>query len=148
MLKAIILLVRGIMMNRTALALENLALRQQLMVLWQSSERPSLRLCDRIFWVWLSRLWPTWRSALLLVKPDIVVRWHRQGFKLYWRWRSRNGTPGRPKVEREVRERIRRMSQENPTWGAPRRAGKACGLQALFPGKLPDAPHFASPGEK
>jgi putative transposase len=105
--------------DRTELAAQIIALRQQLAVLERNSRRPKLRKRDRIFWVWLSRVWPNWRSALLVVKPDTVVRWHRQGFKLYWRWKSRK-KPGRPKIDAEVRNLIRRMSLENPTWGAPR----------------------------
>jgi hypothetical protein len=102
------------------LIIENLALRQQLSVLHQSVKRPKLRNRDRIFWVWLSRRWPNWRSALIIVQPETVVRWHRSGFRLYWRWKSRARKPGRPPIEREIRELIRRMSRENPTWGAPR----------------------------
>lgn len=119
-LKAIILFVRGIIANRTTLALENLTLHQQLMVLRQSSKRPSLRLRDRVFWVWLSRLWKDWHKCLILVQPETVVAWHRQSFKLYWRWKSRNKKLDRPKIERELRDLIRRMSEENPTWSAPR----------------------------
>ena len=102
------------------LVVENLALRQQLAVLGQSVTRPKLRPRDRVFWVWLSRLWPHWRYALAIVQPETVIRWHRQGFKLYWRWKSRRKKPGRPPIEREIRDLIRRMSRENPTWGAPR----------------------------
>jgi hypothetical protein len=86
----------------------------------QSVKRPKLRPRDRIFWVWLSRLWSNWRSALSIVQPETVIRWHRQGFKLYWRWKSRSGKPGRPPIARDIRELIRRMSRENSTWGAPR----------------------------
>jgi hypothetical protein len=118
--KAAFLLVRGILKDRTALALENLALRQQLVVLNRSVKHPALRTRDRVFWLWLSKLWKGWRSCLVLVQPETVIAWHRQGFKLYWRWKSRNQAPGRPNVEREIRDLIRRMSKENPTWGAPR----------------------------
>ena len=110
---------RAFLAPRACLAAENVALRQQLAVLQRSVKRPKLRKRDRIFWVWLSRVWSGWRSALAIVQPETVVRWHRQGFRLYWRWKSRK-QPGRPKVDREVRSLIRRMSQENPTWGAPR----------------------------
>ena len=119
-LEAIILLVRGIMMNRTTLALENLALRQQLAVLERSVKRPRLRPHDRIFWICLSRLWKRWRESLMFVQPETVIGWHRKGFKLYWRWKSKNKKPGQPKVERKLRALIRRMSKENPMWGAPR----------------------------
>ncbi len=95
------------------------ALRQQLAALQHQSKRPRLRKRDRIFWAILSRLWTNWRSALLIVQPDTVVRWHRRGFKLFWRWKSR-ARPGRPKIEAEIRELIRRMSRENPGWGVPR----------------------------
>ena len=105
---------------RSRLAIENLALRQQLAVYKQSMKRPKLRPRDRIFWVCLSRFWSNWRSALCLVQPDTVIRWHRQGFKLFWRWKSRTGELGRPSIPRDVRELIRRMSRENPGWGAPR----------------------------
>jgi transposase InsO family protein len=119
-LKACVLFLRAMFVPPARLAIENLALRQQLAVYKQSVKRPKLRPRDRIFWVWLSRLWSNWRSALAIVQPQTVIRWHRQGFKLYWRWKSRNGKPGRPRIEQEVRDLIRRMSRENPTWGAPR----------------------------
>ena len=112
--------VRNILRSRADLALENLALRQQLAVLQRSVKRPRLCQRDRIFWVLLSRMWKNWQSSFALVQPETVIAWHRQGFKLYWRWKCRHGKPGRPQVEREVRDLIRRMSQENPTWGAPR----------------------------
>ena len=114
------LLIRALFRNRAQLAVENLALRQQLAILKEKTKRPKLRPRDRVFWVWLSRFWANWRSALLVVQPDTVLRWHRQGFKLYWRWKSQTGKVGRPKIELEIRRLIRRMSQENPSWGVPR----------------------------
>ena len=119
-LKACVLFLRAMLIPKIHLAFENLALRQQLAVSHQSGKRPKLRPRDRVFWVWLSRLWPNWRSALAIVQPETVVKWHRMGFKLYWRWKSRARKPGRPPIEREIRDLIRQMSQENPTWGAPR----------------------------
>ncbi len=113
-------LCRSLVRTQTDLAAENLALRQQLSVLNHSAKRPKLRKRDRIFWVWLSRLWPNWRCVLLIVQPDTVVGWHKQGFKIYWRWKSRHKTVGRPKIEVEIRKLIRRMTVENPTWGVPR----------------------------
>ena len=77
--------------------------------------RPKFRKRDRGFWVWLSRIWQGWRSALVIVRPATVVKWHRQGFKFYWRWKSRK-KPGRPPVDRKIRDLIRRMSREDPTW--------------------------------
>ena len=93
-LQAILLFLRAFIMGRAAAAVENLALRQQVAVLKQSVKRPKLRPRDRMFWVLLSRLWGNWRSALAIVQPETVVRWHRKGFKLYWRWKSRRGKPG------------------------------------------------------
>jgi len=117
--RTMVLFIRALVRNRVDLAAENLALRQQLAVLQQKSKTPRLHKRDRIFWVWLSRIWAGWRSALLVVQPDTVVGWHRQGFKLYWRWKSR-GKPGRPRIEAEIRRLIQRMSRENPLWGTPR----------------------------
>lgn len=116
-------LVRLLLVDRAAIVAENLALRQQLAVALRRNQRPTLRRHDRVFWVILSRLWTDWRSALILVKPDTVVRWHRQGFRLYWRWKSRR-RHGRPGVPRAVRELIRRMALANPLWGAPRIHGE------------------------
>ena len=105
--------------NRNKLLLENLALRQQLVVQQRSITRIKLRNQDRFFWSLLSQLWTDWKFNLFIVKPETVVKWHRQGFKLYWRWKSRS-KPGRPKVSKEIRDLIKQMSLENPTWGAPR----------------------------
>jgi len=105
------------------LALENLALRQQLAVLKARQPRPRLTEIDRIFWVLLSRLWTSWQHSLQLVRPETVVGWHRQGFRCYWAWKSRPRR-GRPKISIEVRALIRRMSCANPLWGAPRIHGE------------------------
>jgi hypothetical protein len=107
------------------LRLENLALRQQLTVLRRSApKRLKLTPADRIFWVWLRRVWGDGRSALLIVKPETVVVWHRMSFRLFWNWKIRRGKPGRPAVPPEVRDLIRRMSRNNPRWGAPRIHGE------------------------
>jgi putative transposase len=106
--------------SRMVLATENLVLRQQLMVLHRATHRPRLRHRDRLFWTGLLRLWPNWRSLLVIVKPETVIKWHRQGFKCYRRWNSRHGRVGRPKIGQEFRELIRRMSREHPRWGVPR----------------------------
>ncbi len=118
-LQSVTILLRMLLHSRAALAAENLALRQQLAVLQRSVRRPRLHRRDRIFWVWLSRLWRGWRSSLLVVQPETVIRWHRQGFRLYWRWKSRSGC-GRPQLDAEIRLLIRRMSRDNPTWGRRR----------------------------
>ncbi len=97
----------------------NLALRQQLAVLEHKSKRPRLRKRDRVFWVLLKRIWPNWRSVLIIRQPETVVRWHQRGFKLSWRWKSRRKS-GRPKIDAKIRVLIRRMSRENPPCGTPR----------------------------
>jgi putative transposase len=113
--------VPSIVRSRAALELENLALRQQIGVLQRSArKRPKLILLDRLLWAWLSRVWSDWRSALAIVQPETVLAWHRRGFGLFWAWKIRRGQPERPTLPRDVRDLIRRMCRENPTWGAPR----------------------------
>jgi putative transposase len=108
--------------SRAVLELENLALHHQLRVLrHQRPGRPRLFAIDRLLWVWLYRIWPRCLDTMVLVKPATVVQWHRQGFRLFWRWRSRTG---RPSVDREVRDLIRQMNAANPLWGAPRIHGE------------------------
>ena len=116
----LLLLARSFFAPRLELMAEILALRQQLAILNRTANRPSLRFQDRLFWGALAKCWQDWRSALLIVKPETVIKWHRQGFRLYWRWKSKTGRPGRPRIDAEIRELIRRISQENPLWGAPR----------------------------
>src|SRR5467141_4238172 len=95
---------------RATLQAEILALRHQLLVLQRSSRGHKLRLgsSDRALWVWLSHVLAEWRSALIIVKPETVIAWHRQGFRLYWRWKSGNRS-GRPSVSGEVAVIIRTM---------------------------------------
>ena len=109
--------------SRRALMVENLILRQQLSTVLQK-RRPRIGPVDRAFWVVLRHVWARWSDALVIVKPETVIGWHRAGFTLYWRWRSRRGrSPGRPAVSREVRDLVRRMARENG-WGAPRIHGE------------------------
>jgi hypothetical protein len=99
-------------------------LRHQLNVLRrQAPSKLRLTAADRLLFVWLCRLFPSLRNAITIVQPDTVLRWHRSGFRLYWGWKSRS-RGGRPKVPIEVRSLIRRMSVENPLWGAPRVHGE------------------------
>jgi transposase InsO family protein len=116
--------VRSLVRSRGVLHLEILALRHQLQVL-ERSARPRGRLtaADRVLWVWLSRIWPDWRVALVLVQPETVVAWQRRGFRLFWAWKSRRRT-GRGSVPADVRTLIRTMSDANPLWGAPRIHGE------------------------
>ncbi len=98
--------------SREDQALVELALRQQLAVYIHNRPRPRLSPLDRAFWVALSRLWPQWRSTLIVVRPDTVIRWHRKAFRGYWRWISRPG-PGRPPISEETKSLIARMAMEN-----------------------------------
>ncbi|TFH60909.1 MAG: transposase [Gemmatimonadales bacterium] len=117
-LKHLLAFLRSLATPRTRIMLENIALRQQLCVLSRQRKRPRLRRVDRVFWVWLARIWSGWRASLFIVKPEAVVRWHRQGWKLYWRWKCRPKS-GRPPVDREIRDLVRCLARENPLWGAP-----------------------------
>ena len=112
--------VRAMTLGSAAAALENAALRHQLAVLQRSVRRPQFRRWDRAFWVCLSRWWRNWRASLVIVQPATVIAWQRQGLQLYWRWKSRPRAAGRPPIDRDLRELIRRMARENPTWGRRR----------------------------
>jgi transposase InsO family protein len=95
--------VRALLVNSAAVPLENVVLRHQRAVLQRSVGRPRLRRRDRLFWVALSQLWAGWRASLLIVQPAIVLAWHRQRFHLYWRWKSRCRSAGRPPLDLELR---------------------------------------------
>ena len=103
---------------RSELALENLALRQQLAVIHRQHRRPRIRKSDRVFWLLLSRFWGNWKETLVIVRPETVLRWHRKRFASYWTRLSRRSRAGRPTKDRGVRELIRRMAMANPLWGA------------------------------
>jgi transposase InsO family protein len=121
---ALLATLRGVARSRAALHHEVLALRHQLRVLKRSRPgRLRLTKADRWLWVSLSRSWRSWRTALVIVKPETVVAWHRQGFRLFWTWRSRQRF-GRPPVASDVRMLIRTMAQANLLWGAPRIHGE------------------------
>ena len=122
---------RGFFRSRADTALEVLALRQQVSVLKRQHPRPTLNRFDRVFWILLRRVWSRWTDALVIVKPETVVGWHRAGFRLYWRWRSRP-RGRRPKVNGEIKDLIRRMSTENAGWGAPKIHGELLKLGFLI----------------
>jgi putative transposase len=102
------------------LALENLALRQQLTVYKRTVTRPRLRKIDRLFWVGLARVWAGWQQALVIVSPDTVLRWQRRRFREYWAKLSGGSSGGRPPVNAEIKALVSRMAAANPLWGAPR----------------------------
>ena len=123
MILSLLVAIRVFFRSRSDTALEVLALRQQLAVLKRKRSRPKLNSLDRPFWTTLRQFWSRWTDVLVLVKPDTVIGWHRAGFRLYWRWRSRPRS-GRPKITEEIRVLIRRLAQENQGWGAPKIHGE------------------------
>ncbi len=110
---------RGIARSRISLAAENAILRHQLAVLQRGRSRPLLRPADRVLWIWLCRHWNWWRQALVLIQPATVLRWHREGYRRYWRRRS-GEFGGRPKIPRGHINLIRRISSDHPEWGEDR----------------------------
>jgi transposase InsO family protein len=120
----LLLAIRSRFTRRTRLEAENLILRQQLVVLRRKSPaRVRLLNFDRLLLVCLYRLYPSLLDAIIIVQPETVISWHRRGFRAYWRWKSRR-VGGRPPIDCEIRAWIRRMSRENPLWGAPRIHGE------------------------
>ncbi len=110
--------------SRERLEAENLALRHQLNVVLRSApQRMQVRNIDRLLFICLYRLWPGVLSQIAIIQPETVVRWHRGGFKAFWRWKSR-GRPGRPRIAKEIGDLIREVSRANPLWGAPRIHGE------------------------
>jgi len=113
---------RLIFRSKHDVVLENLALRQQLVVQQHSIKRPRIKNRDRIFWIWLSRFWNNWKATLIVVKPPTVIAWHKKGFKSYWKRKSRR--VGRPTIDWELIKLIRRLQKENRTWSAQRIQGE------------------------
>jgi transposase InsO family protein len=110
--------------SQDRLAAENIALRHQVLVLKRKHRgRVKLRGLDRVILGWLSRIGPSVANAIVIVKPETLVRWHRAGFRKFWRWKS-GSVGGRPPVNHELRDLILRMAAENPLWGAPRIHGE------------------------
>jgi putative transposase len=150
-LSALVSLLSFRVRSRASLELEVVALRHQVAVLRrQRSGRPRFFCADRLLWVWLYRIWPQALHAMVLVKPATVIQWHRRGFRLYWRWRSRSRQIGRPKTSTGIRQLIRQMSMANPIWGAPRIHGELLMLgievsQATVGRYVPWRPKVPSP---
>jgi hypothetical protein len=124
LLRLILAILASLFKSRAELEAENLVLRQQISVLLRRMpKRPALTNIDRLLFVWAYRWFPSTAGALAIVRPETIIRWHRVGFRAYWRWRSRNRV-GRPKVSAELRALIGEMSRANPLWGAPRIHGE------------------------
>jgi hypothetical protein len=129
-LSALLAFVVAFFQSRQAMHLKILALQHQVAVYQQSVVRPRLHPSARMFWVWLSRLWPGWQSVLQFVQPRTVIAWQHKRFREHWRRLSQRGTPGRPVLAKEVRDLLRQMWQANPTWGSPRIVGELRKLES------------------
>ena len=117
-------LAAAVLKSRRNLLLDNLALRHQLLVVSRNANRARWTPLDRALWAWLSHAWRRWRTALRLVQPDTVIHWHRQGFRLFWKWKSRTRKAGRKSIAPDTISLIRNISRANPLWGAPRIHGE------------------------
>ena len=127
MLTALVALLRSIGLmcrGHRAVALENLALRQQLAAFTRTRKRPPLRRTDRLFWILLAHAWREWRTALMIVRPETVLRWHRLWLRRRWARRSSRNDSGRPRTEAAIRSLVDKMAAANPLWGAPRIHGE------------------------
>jgi putative transposase len=120
LLAVVLAVLRAVLRSRTDLLAENLLLRHQLAVLTRPTrKRPRVHACDKLLWILARRLRRDWRRHLVLVRPETVVAWHRRGWRLVWRFRSRCPL-GRPRLSAEVRELIAAMARDNPLWGTER----------------------------
>jgi putative transposase len=115
----ILTLLRSLVAERNKLALENAALRHHVAVLKRTVKRPNINDSDRIFWIMMRRLLKDWQDALIFVKPETVIRWHRKGWRYYWKRKSKPKKLGRPPISFKLIHLIRRLSIQNPLWGAP-----------------------------
>ena len=127
MLNAILPLFRMILLllgGYEQIALENLALREQLAIFQRSVRHPKVRLMDRVFWVCLRKVWKDWKSVLVIVRPETVLDWQRRRFRRYWCRLSQHTNPGRPRTRADIRKLVKTMAEANVGWGAPRIHGE------------------------
>jgi putative transposase len=123
MIRSLLSFCLSLFKSTSQVRLENIFLRKQLEILARTSTRPRLRSSDRFFFSVMTDAFNSWKETLLVLKPETVVRWHQQGFRLYWRWRSRSEA-GRPKIPQAQINLIKQMANDNPLWGAPRIHGE------------------------
>lgn len=124
LLKMLLKIVQYWFSSRNQLVLVILLLRHQISILQRNAKRPRLKRSDRVIFVLISRILKNWKQTISIVKPDTVLRWHRKGFKLFWRWKSVSGKSGRKPIDPDTRKLIREMSSANHHWGAPRIHGE------------------------
>jgi hypothetical protein len=138
-LKSLVLLIfrflRLLFKTRIELILENLMLRQQLNIYKRTNKKPKIANIDRIILVWISKIFSKWKSALIVVKVETLIGWHKKAFKLYWRWKSRK--VGRPNIDWELIKLIRMLQKENPMWSAQRIQGELVYLSSVSGTTLP-----------
>jgi transposase InsO family protein len=123
MLRSVFLFLLSLFKSQTQLHLEVLFLRKQLEIVARSTPRLKMKPADRFFLGFLTDLFDSWKAALLIVKPETLIRWHRQSFRIFWKWKS-GSTPGRPAIPQTQINLIKQMATENPLWGAPRIHGE------------------------
>ena len=123
MIRSFVSFCLGFFKSRTQLQLEIVYLRKQLEILARTSAKPRLLPTDRFFFSILTNIFSSWKTTLLIIKPETVIRWHQQGFKVYWRWKSRSAL-GRPRIPQEQIDLIKQIASDNPLWGAPRIHGE------------------------
>jgi transposase InsO family protein len=132
MLVLVLVVIRGVALalrGHRELVLENLGLRRQLVAMKRSQKRVALNTRDRLFWIALAQGWRNWRTALVFVQPETVVRWHRDWLRRRWTRRSKRRPEGRPPIDPQIRALVREMAMANPLWGARRIHGE-CGHSA------------------
>jgi hypothetical protein len=130
MIRSLLLFCLRFFKSRTQLQLEIVYLRKQLEILTRTASRPRFRPSERFFFSVLTHIFSSWQSTLLIIKPETVIRWHQQGFRLYWRWKSRSEL-GRPKIPQEQIDLIKQIANDNPLWGAPRIHGEMLKLGSI-----------------
>src|SRR5262249_21565903 len=138
----------SLVQSRRRLEAENLALRHQVNILRRRvSRRLWLSNVDRLTFVWLYRLCPSVLNAVAIIRPETVIRWHRQGFRAFWRWKSRS-RGGPPAIPQGVRDLIREMSRANWLWGAPRSMASCSSLASRSPNRPSPSTWSNAPGDR
>ena len=151
MLPSLLAFVTSTFRTRLSMQAEILALRHQLAVYQNSKKRPRLKPADRLLWVWLSRIWPRWREALVIVQPGTVIRWQRKRFRDHWAKLSQRQKPGRPRIAKKIRELIRNVQDVDGhdfprLLPEPARCGGAGNTEFLGDGSVPGlVDEFAKP---
>ena len=127
MFKTLLIFCLGFFKTKTQLQLEIIFLRKQLEILNRSNNKIWIKNRDRLFFTFIKSIFSNWKSSLIIIKPETVIKWHRKGFQLYWIWKSKR--KGRPRIETEIIQLIKQMAEDNPQWGIPRIHGEVLKLE-------------------